>query len=249
MRYTLAIVVTLLICVGISVILYQVVVVPNMVSTPTAQKSTDTIPSPTVSASEQLILVPGSSPGSPGFETKPIGNVPPSQEPKHASSPSPVSTPTPETTATPSGSISKPEGATLFTKQTVNIRQAPNTGGKVLLLAPMNTQLVYLGKEEVNNGHVWKKVKLPYGSEGWIASEFVGDTKIAEKHIFKPATVKGENINVRALPTIQSQVVQKLTPQTLLEVADGNVKQDNYTWVYVKLSDGKTGWVVSSFIQ
>lgn len=64
-------------------------------------------------------------------------------------------------------------------------------------------------------------------------------------------TTNTDNVNMRAEATVNSEVVDQLAAGVELEVLDGPVEADDYTWYLVRVTaeGGSEGWVVADFVD
>ncbi len=53
------------------------------------------------------------------------------------------------------------------------LRTQPGNGGQIITVVPENTPLLVIGQDRTADGLVWRNVRAPNGSEGWIAASFV----------------------------------------------------------------------------
>jgi hypothetical protein len=62
------------------------------------------------------------------------------------------------------------------------------------------------------------------------------------------ATIMSQNdtLNMRAEPSTETEILEKLLPQTEVTLVDGPQQGSGYTWWRVQLVDGREGWVVES---
>jgi WD40 repeat protein len=58
-------------------------------------------------------------------------------------------------------------------------------------------------------------------------------------------TEAGANLNLRAEPSLDGEVLRKLQPGDRVTILDGPVEADGYTWWKVQTEDGTTGWTVN----
>jgi hypothetical protein len=59
-------------------------------------------------------------------------------------------------------------------------------------------------------------------------------------------TEAGADLNVRLQPSTRAAVVQQLQPDDYVEIIDGPVQADGYTWWKLKLWDVELGWAVEN---
>jgi membrane protease YdiL (CAAX protease family) len=134
-----------------------------------------TAPAPAGPGPAQTAPTAPAGQGSPAAAPTPITLAPPLVSPPSAATPAgaPVATsPQPST-----------EGSNAATGQIVvvrgtgasgaRLRGQPGNNGQVLAVIPEYTPLVVVGPDRNVDGIVWRNVRAPNGSEGWIAASFV----------------------------------------------------------------------------
>ena len=64
-------------------------------------------------------------------------------------------------------------------------------------------------------------------------------------------TTNTENVNMRAQPSADAEVVDQLAAGIELEILDGPVDADDYTWYQVRVNEegGSEGWMASEFLD
>jgi uncharacterized protein YraI len=145
-------------------------------------------------------------------------------------------------------------GAIVAGALNVNIRSGPSTAYPVLLTIPQNTQLSVLGQDASSE---WLSVRLPDGTEGWIARFLTSFTDtvaiaaappLAQPPLAPPATASGtasiiagaQNVHVRSGPSTNLAVIRTIPQGTTFTV----IGQDaTGTWLFVRLADNVEGWI------
>jgi uncharacterized protein YraI len=146
-------------------------------------------------------------------------------------------------------------GAIVAGALNVNIRSGPSTAYPVIITIPQGTQLSVLGQDASSS---WLSVRLPDGTEGWIArflTDFTGAAAIAATPpltlppLAPPATTAPDtaaiiagaaNVNVRSGPSTDFAMIRTIPQSTQFTV----VGQDaTSTWLYVRFADGVEGWI------
>jgi SH3 domain-containing protein len=59
----------------------------------------------------------------------------------------------------------------------LNLRRTPGPDGEVITRLPDGTRLESVGADRTVNGVVWRNVRAPDGSEGWVAAEFTQESR------------------------------------------------------------------------
>lgn len=133
----------------------------------------------------------------------------------------------------------------------VNIRESKNTSSNIL--ATLNTGDILLRIEVANvaeNGYYWDKVVLSDGRKGYVANTYI--EKIDDITNCNDSVIANTSVNLRNGPgTNNTSVITTLTKgQALTRIETGKYNGlDGYNWDRVKLSDGRQGYLVSSYID
>ena len=146
------------------------------------------------------------------------------------------------------------------TADSVNVRKSPSTDADVVTQINKFDRYIMVGR--FND---WFKIKLANGSTGWVNDQFAiitgtisrgvidgedarGRDTIAGvnepvKHTEKKA-IKGSNVNFRAKPDLDSDIISTLTNDEVVTVID-NLGE----WRRVKTSDGAVGYINKMFLK
>lgn len=119
--------------------------------------------------------------GQPGPGSQPPPAVPSAPGPTHISlaPPLPPSQAAPAGPGAPAGVPAGPpvQGQAAVVRGTggsgARLRAQPGNSGQILTVLPESTPLLVLGPDRTVDGMVWRNVRAPNGSEGWIAASFV----------------------------------------------------------------------------
>jgi N-acetylmuramoyl-L-alanine amidase len=145
------------------------------------------------------------------------------------------------------------QGAEAFVKATsLNVRSAPDTSGSILASLPNNTKVTVLTAKGD-----WTQIKTTANQIGWVASQYLtktGSTGSKPDHTAKPTppvpavssktgTVNASRLNVRAAADLNGAIVTSLPKNAKVAVL-----AVQGSWVHIKLDNGKTGWVSSSYL-
>ena len=108
-------------------------------------------------------------------------NIPVAPGPTHISLAPPLAPPQGGQPGAPPGP-SAPSGAPVAGQAAVvrgtggsgaRLRAQPGNSGQIITVVPENTPLLVVGADRTVDGLVWRNVRAPNGSEGWIAANFV----------------------------------------------------------------------------
>lgn len=122
--------------------------------------------------------------------------------------------------------------AEIIVKEGLNFREFPETG-KVISAFPAGSKVEVLG---VQNAGSWLFVKNEKGQTGWICGEnqYVNFSPVATAKV-----LVSEGLNFRSSP-VDGKIIKALVAGEKMEVLG---TQKNGSWLFVRNSQGKTGWV------
>ena len=155
----------------------------------------------------------------------------------------------------------------------LRLRESPTSSGRVLDLLDELVPLTILGR---TSDSVWLRVITADNQNGWVMSQYVtvnsglaslpvmdnnGNTA-SSSAAFAPVAstpvpvdlasaqayvvAEGQGVRLRALPSVNSEVLGTLPEQTTLQII-GRV-QDN-SWLQVQLANGSEGWVFAQYVK
>jgi len=134
--------------------------------------------------------------------------------------------------------VSYPANGTV-TATTLNIRAGARTDRAVVATVTKGTKVTVLDK--LND---WYKVKLSNGTVGWASSAYVSLGGSATTNKFpRTATVTATSLNIRAGARVERPLVTTVKKGTKVTLLDSLGD-----WYKVKLSNGKVGWAVKTYI-
>ena len=130
----------------------------------------------------------------------------------------------------------------------VNVRKAPTTSAAVAMQLSKPTKVELLPEKTVQqDSYTWQHIQLSDGRTGWIVTQFLGSAQAPTVSMARH--IKGEYVNVRSAAGTSASIVKMLDNGTLVTLlSTQSVMKDGYTWYQIKLSDGQTAWVASSFL-
>jgi len=164
----------------------------------------------------------------------------------------PTSTRTPTMTSTPTLTTTPPTSV-LVTAKLVSLRTGPGYTFAVVQKLYESDQLLLLGK---SNDNTWLYCRTSEGNEGWLDVKWVNlsGVDISKDLIVKtpspaaPPTIwaLGDNVHLRNGPGVHFSSITKLSNRQELLLLG---KSLDYTWLYVKTTDGQEGWVAASGVN
>jgi hypothetical protein len=129
----------------------------------------------------------------------------------------------------------------------LNLREEPTIDGALIDGLPDGSIVVVLDGPVTADGHDWYELDTEFGV-GWAVGTYlvfasdaieVGDT----------VRVAGGNLNLRSDPGLDADVLDVMPDGTVLEVTDGPVSADGYTWFEVENDDYGPGQAAGEFLQ
>lgn len=129
----------------------------------------------------------------------------------------------------------------------VRLRAQPSTSAPIVVNSlGAGTPVSTVSDDIVTaDGHVWRNVKTPTGTAGWVASDFLATAQRAES-----LRALADGVRLRAQPsTAAAIVVNNLgLGATMTELSDQVVTANGHDWRNVSTSSGQSGWVASEFV-
>jgi uncharacterized protein YgiM (DUF1202 family) len=152
----------------------------------------------------------------------------------------------------------------------LNLRVEPGLNGEVVVVLEEGQQATIVDGPFEVDGYAWYQLDAD-GTVGWSASSFLaaadtatgdgttesdtdvsGDLAIGGEtsgiSIGSVAIVNDDNVNLRAEPSLDAEVLLKLNSGTTATVLDGPVDADGYVWYQLDV-DGTTGWTADDFLD
>jgi len=118
----------------------------------------------------------------------------------------------------------------------LNVRTGPGTGHNIMHMVPKGTHTTFMARQGE-----WLKVKLPWGTVGWI---FGGKEHAASHPIKETLQTTAPSLNVRTGPGTKHAILGQLslgTKVSVLETREG--------WHRIVLKSGKGGWIFAGYTE
>ena len=135
----------------------------------------------------------------------------------------------------------------------VRVRKSATTSSGIIATLSKNIQVTRLEKKvSYKNGYYWDKIKLPNGSIGYVATNYLTsiNTTTTNSTTTKTAKVNASNVRLRSSASTSSKVVKTLSKETKVTVLQKKVAYKNgYYWDKVKLSNGTTGYIANQYLS
>ncbi len=146
-------------------------VIPSAELKPFIPPTQTPTPTPTLTPTATPTSEPTSTP-----TAVPTSTPTPTLTPSPTPSPTPTSTPTPRPSPTPTLTPTPAVGVVWHTSGLrLRLRAAP--GGEEIGFLTEGTRVRLLGDAVEKDGHLWIKVSTPDGKVGWVAAEYVTETR------------------------------------------------------------------------
>lgn len=135
----------------------------------------------------------------------------------------------------------------------VRVRKSATTSSGVLATLAKNIEIIRLEKKVAyKNGYYWDKIKLPNGTIGYVATNYLSSvsTTTSNSTTAKIATVNASNVRLRSSASTSSRIVKTLSKGTKVTILQKKAAYKNgYYWDKVKLSNGTTGYIATKYIS
>lgn len=132
----------------------------------------------------------------------------------------------------------------------VNVRLKPSLQGKLLTRVSRPAQVELLPDGPVKaGGYTWQRIKLSNGTTGWMVTRYLSKSA-SQTTAARKRKITGDHINVRTSPGLSGSVVTRVSDgATVTLMSDSKVDKDGYSWVKIRLENGKLGWIADKFVS
>ena len=135
----------------------------------------------------------------------------------------------------------------------VRVRRSATTSSGILATLSKNIQVTRLEKKVAyKNGYYWDKIKLPNGTIGYVATNYLSSVNTTESSstTTKTAKVNASNVRLRSSAGTSSKIVKTLSKGTKVTILQKKAAYKNgYYWDKVKLSNGTTGYIANQYLS
>lgn len=128
----------------------------------------------------------------------------------------------------------------------LNVREYPSIGFQIVEKLDSGDRVTIINGPQKNDDFVWWQIETEDGVTGWVA-EYLGgvQTLFPALQVGGKALINTGAINIRAEPTTNGDPLQELAGIFTVNVVDGPVTADGYTWWKIRTESGNVeGWVV-----
>jgi cell wall-associated NlpC family hydrolase len=127
------------------------------------------------------------------------------------------------------------------TASKLNVRTGPGTNYDSFHTLWQGNVITVIGE---SNG--WYKIKLSNGKTGWVSSTYlqVSGTQTPVKNLSTTGTVTASKLNMRSGPATSYSAIHTLWQGNTVKVIG-----ESNGWYKIQLSNGKTGWVSSTYLK
>lgn len=129
----------------------------------------------------------------------------------------------------------------------LNLREEPNIDGALIDKLPDGSRVVVLDGPVSADDYTWYQLDTDLGT-GWAAGEFLAYASEAIA-VGDTVSVVDGTLNLRDDGSLDANVIDQMPDGTVLEVSDGPVSADGYTWFEVSNDDFGPGWAAGEFFQ
>jgi N-acetylmuramoyl-L-alanine amidase len=155
----------------------------------------------------------------------------------------------------PADELSPPAGTPIIGDTVVvatdwlRLREGPGTSYSVAAVLPEGTTGTVIDGPRAADGHTWCRLETESGT-GWGAAEFLaldGDAT-GTLRVGGMAVVATDALRVRSEPTTDGDILEVILDGTTLDIVDGPITADGYTWWKVANPQIGSGWCVSIYL-
>lgn len=142
-------------------------------------------------------------------------------------------------------------GDTVFVNtNALNVRSGPGTSYGVIDTISYGTNGLVVDGPVFAGGYTWYELDYVGGSsDGWVAGDFLSLSSTGGGFsIGDTLSVTSGGLNVRSGPALGNGVVDTLAYGQLVDVIDGPVAADGYTWYQVQYASFYNGWVAGEYL-
>jgi len=149
---------------------------------------------------------------------------------------------------TPTGP-SFPVGANAVTTSELNLRSGAGLGYGIIVTLWNGAPVTITGAPVSANGYTWYPVRTGYGTEGWVAGEYLSAGTVPGPAFAVGSTAyTTTRLNLRSGAGLSYSVIVVLWEGAPVTITGAPVAASGYTWYPVRTGYGTTGWVAGEFL-
>lgn len=145
------------------------------------------------------------------------------------------------------------KNASAVANVTVNLRNGPGTTDTKIIASVTTGQLVTIietGKYNNLDGYNWLRVKLSNGLQGYLASEFITETKETDYVIGYIKCNDDGKVNIRSEIGTDKNIITSLGKDVKVTVIQKSAgKANGYTWDKIVTSEGLEGYIANVYLR
>lgn len=151
------------------------------------------------------------------------------------------------------GTVSSPAfsvGDNVVTTASVNLRAGAGQTYAVIVTLWDGAPVTITGAPVAASGFTWYPVRTGYGTEGWVAGEYLtaGTVSSPAFPVGSTATTTTE-LNVRSGAGLTYSVVVTLWDGAPVTITGGPVAASGFTWYPIRTGYGTEGWVAGEYLS
>jgi uncharacterized protein YgiM (DUF1202 family) len=151
-----------------------------------------------------------------------------------------------------SGTVDSPafaDGDHVVTTSTLNLRQGAGLSYAVIVTLWQGAPLTIIGAPVAASGHTWYPVRTGYGTEGWVAGEFLSAGTVPSPDFPEGSTAETTaRLNVRSGAGLSYAVIVTLWDGAPVTITGAPVAADGYTWYPIRTGYGTECWVAGEYL-
>lgn len=130
----------------------------------------------------------------------------------------------------------------------LNLRDAAGTGSDARFALDVGSEVEITDGPVSADDFTWYEVVTTDDETGWVAGEFLGTEADTAFDVGDQLVVADGPLNLRDAAGMDADVLFQLETGAAVEITDGPVSADDYTWFEVTTADDDTGWVAGEFL-
>lgn len=143
-----------------------------------------------------------------------------------------------------------PVGANVVTTTELNIRSGAGLGYGVIVTLWSGAPCTITGNPVTADGYTWYPIRTGYGTEGWVAGEFLSAGTVSNPGFPIGGTATSTtNLNVREGAGLSYSVIVTLWDGAVVTITGDPVAASGFTWYPIRTGYGTEGWVAGEYLR
>lgn len=143
-----------------------------------------------------------------------------------------------------------PVGANVVTNAAVNLRSGAGLRHRIIVTLWNGAPVTITGTPVAADGNTWYPVRTGYGTNGWVAGEFLSSGAVSNPKFPVGATATTTaSLHVRSGAGLTYSIVVTLWNGAPVTITGAPVAASGYTWYPIRTGYGTAGWVAGEFLR